>query len=340
MLALKRISKDIQEITQNPVEGIGIIQYENDFLKYIVNIKLMNGVYKDFCLQLLLTFSDAYPTKPPKILIFPGQNFNGSYHHHVFSDSNGFFKFCFDLLENDFMKTDEEKTGWNPSYTISSLLIQVQNFLCDPDLHHEIPQYLIDKFFSSMKTYTREFKDEDNNIIIHTWENPYPKMFFKKNEKIEDKKENEKKEDEKEEKDNDEDNINNNIDNNNNNNTNKKYETIEEIMNELKEMEKRKEEGYKINKKKKTKLRRRLEEIKQKESQEEERKKAEQEKKRLIEIKENLTCFMLKLNYIEDPDILLGYPIIQKNTGIGQKTKIELYPIPELLTYDGFIAQI
>ena len=49
---------------------------------------------------------------------------------------------------------------------------------------------------------------------------------------------------------------------------------------------------------------------------------------------------MLKLNYIEDPDILLGYPIIQKITGKGFKTRIELYPIPELLTYDGYIAQI
>ena len=41
LIALKRISKDIQEITNNPVEGIGIIQYEDDNYKYIVNIKLM-----------------------------------------------------------------------------------------------------------------------------------------------------------------------------------------------------------------------------------------------------------------------------------------------------------
>ena len=33
---------------------------------------------------------------------------------------------------------------------------------------------------------------------------------------------------------------------------------------------------------------------------------------RLQQIKENITCFMLKLNYIDDPEILLGYPIIQK----------------------------
>ena len=57
------------------------------------------------------------------------------------------------------------------------------------------------------------------------------------------------------------------------------------------------------------------------------------------QIKENLTCFMLKTNYIDDPDILLGYPIIQCKAQYG-KDKIELYPIPEFLTYEGFMAQI
>ena len=323
MISLKRISKDIQEITKNPVEGIGIIQYESDFFKYIVNIKLLYGVYKGFCLQLLLTFSDSYPTKPPKILIFPGQNFDGSYHHHVFSDHDGFYKFCFDLLENDFMKTDEENTGWNPSYTISSLLIQVQNFLCDPDLHHAIPDYLIKKFFESMKTYQRDFVDTDGKNVTHTWEHPYPPMYFKPEIKIEDKKE-DKKDDKDDNEDKEENNDENNIDSN-------KCETIEEIEKEISELEKKKNNKKKKERKKKIeKLKKKLEELK----------KEEENKKRLIEIKENLTCFMLKLNYIEDPEILLGYPIIQKNTGRGLKIKIELYPIPELLTYDGFIAQI
>ena len=350
MIALKRISKDIQEITKNPVEGIGIIQYENDFLKYIINIKLMNGVYKGFCLQLLLTFTESYPTNPPKILIFPGQNFDGRYHHHVFSDHDGFYKFCFDLLENDFMKTDEENTGWNPSYTISSLLIQVQNFLCEPDLHRDIPQYLIDKFFDSMKIYSREFKDSEGKIVIHTWENPYPKMYFKEEEekkKDEKKEEDKKEEDKKEEEDDEEKDDEKGKDGNNEDNKDKKInktinelETEEDIMNEIKEMEKKRDSGVKINKKRLTKLKKMLEAAKDKVIREEEKKKEEEDKKRLFEIQENLTCFMLKLNYIEDPDILLGYPIIQKITGKGLKTKIELYPIPELLTYDGFIAQI
>ena len=74
-------------------------------------MKLMTNIYQGYCLQLFLTFNDNYPTKPPKILIFPGQEFDQRYHHHVFDDVNGFKKFCFGLLENNFMNTNIEHSG-------------------------------------------------------------------------------------------------------------------------------------------------------------------------------------------------------------------------------------
>ena len=241
-------------------------------MKYIVNIKLMEGPYKNYCVQLLLTFPESYPTNPPKILIYPNQAIDGQYHHHIFQDNtkdeNGayFKKFCFDLLDNDFMSTkNEENTGWNPSYTISSLLLQVQNFLCDPDMHGHIPnENKIKQLFDSMNSYQRSFEIENDEgqkeIKIHTWNKPYPEMYIKN-----------------------------------------------------------------VNEKK--------DEIKEKED------KIDKNAQKLQQIKENLTCFMLKVNYIDDPDILLGYPIIQSKAQFG-KDKIELYPIPELLTYDGYMAQI
>ena len=264
-IAIKRINKDMKEITKSPIEGIGIVSLQNDPMKYIVNIKLMEGPYKNYCVQLLLTFPEDYPTKPPKILIYPNQAIDGQYHHHIFQDStqdeNGHFfkKFCFDLLENDFMSTKEENTGWNPSYTISSLLLQVQNFLCDPDMHGHIPdKNKIEQLMNSMNTYQRNFKVENDKgeeeIITHTWSKPYPELYIKK----------------------------------------EKTQEKEEI---------KKDENF----------------------------------QKMQQIKENLTCYMLKLNYIDDPEILLGYPIIQTKVG---KDKIELYPIPELLTYDGYMAQI
>ena len=273
VLAIKRINKDMKEITNYPIEGIGIASIDNDPMKYVVNIRIMSGIYAGYCIQLLLTFSDNYPSKPPKILIYPGQAINGNYHHHIFNDyskdENGFYfkKFCFDLLDNDFMSTSKEHTGWNPSYSISSLLLQVQNFIGDPDLPkcHLPDKAQIEYLMDSMDFYEREFTINDESgskkKIKHTWKNPYPEMYLKKSEK-----------------------------------------------------EEEKEKAKKLDDNK------RNEEIK------------------MQQIKENLICFMLKLNYIDDPEILLGYPIIQKK-GKG-KDKIELFPIPELLTYDGYIAQI
>ena len=272
-LAKMRINKDMKEIINNPLEGIGIAPIDDSLMRYVINMRLMAGPYEGYCVQLLLIFSDNYPTKPPKILIYPNQAIGGNYHHHIFigggyfgnEDYSRYKKFCFDLLDNDFMPTNEAKTGWNPSYSISSLLLQVQNFIADPDMGGHVPsKQLIQNLFDSMNTYTNTFniKDENGKTIqkIHTWKNPYPEMYFKQKEK---------------------------------------------------EKEKEKEDNIKEN----------------------------DEENNLEQIKENLTCFMLKVNYIDDPEILLGYPIVRNQINIGRKNRLELYPIPELLTYDGFEAQ-
>ena len=67
--------------------------------------------------------------------------------------------------------------------------------------------------------------------------------------------------------------------------------------------------------------------------------KKEDENAKMKEIKENLTCSVLKKNYIDDSTILLGYPTVETKSGYNQN-KIELYPIPEMLTYEGFLSEI
>lgn len=52
-------------------------------------------------------------------------------------------------------------------------------------------------------------------------------------------------------------------------------------------------------------------------------------------IKEKLTCYLLRDNYIENPKVLLGCPIIIKQS-TDQKGKSELYLIPQLLTYKAY----
>ena len=267
-LAIKRISNDLKEINNCPLEGIGIASIDNDPMKYVVNIKLMMGLYEGYCIQLLMTFPDNYPTKPPKMLIYSGQELDNRYHHHIYNDynynlHNEYFKgFCFDFLENKFMSTSEEHSGWNPGYTISSILLQVQQFLSDPDLPKSLlpNQQRIDYLMKSMDKYRRTFtikEANDTKTIVHTWKEPYPKMHV-----------------------------------------NYTKMGIDEDDDKAK-----KDADYKMR-----------------------------------EIKGNLTCFMLKNNYIDNPDILLGYPIIQNKDVLG-KNKIELYPIPELLSFEAFNSQ-
>ena len=67
------------------------------------------------------------------------------------------------------MSTKTENTGWNPSYTISSLLMQVQIFLANPDMSEtSMPKpYQIKELMESMNNYKRNFiiKNENEEII-------------------------------------------------------------------------------------------------------------------------------------------------------------------------------
>ncbi len=81
------------------------------------------------------------------------------------------------------MSTSVEHSGWNPGYTISSILLQVQNFLSDPDLPKNLlpNKQQIDYLMKSMDNYKRIFIIKEANgekQIVHTWKEPYPEMYF------------------------------------------------------------------------------------------------------------------------------------------------------------------
>ena len=268
IIALKRISNDLKELSKCPLEGIGIASIDNDPLKYVINMELMSGPYQGYKVQLLMTLSENYPINPPKILIYPNQEIGNNYHHHIYSCNYGnkyYYRFCINFLENEFgMNTNEEYSGWNPAYTISSILLQVQNFISDPDLHRIPDQAQVDNLMKSLVTYQRPFFDGEKNVI-HTWRNPFPKMYYSGS-------------------------------------NGKKMEVDEEMENEIKE-----EKNEIIDRKKEI-------------------------------IKENLTCYFFRENYLDNQNILLGYPIVQTKSLYG-KDKIELNPIPQLLTYEAFQMQ-
>lgn len=262
-LQTKRINKDIEEISLSPIEGIGIISIDDNPMKYIVNMCLMEGIYKGYCIQLMLTLPNDYPLKPPTVLIYPKQLFDERYHNHIVEDNskdeNGmnFKRIKFDILEND---SYNENETWNSSISLRSLLVKIQKFLSEPDFPDiELPdekdkkkkkkskripdKEKINQLMKSMDNYERTFLLKEKKGItkkVHTWKNPYPEIHY-------------------------------------------------------------------FNK---------------------------DEEKSKQEIKENLSCIILRTNYIDNPDNKYLYPIIQIIE--PENKKIKIYPIPEFLSNEAF----
>ena len=111
VIALKRIENDMKELAKCPPEGIGIVSIDNDPMNFIINMELMTGPYEGYKVQLLMTMSDEYPIKPPKMLIFPDQLIGRGYHNHIFGRSNDYIKLCINLLDNKFRMDANTTSG-------------------------------------------------------------------------------------------------------------------------------------------------------------------------------------------------------------------------------------
>lgn len=181
LISIRRIKKDLQELEKEPSEGIGIAQLNNNIFKYVVNTKILFGCYENLIIQMEMTIPENYPISPPEIKLFPNQHFHGfQVHHHVFLGSEGYCDLCIDITKNRFLSTNEQGSGWTAAYTLKSLLFQIQNFLAIHDLHSEPEPETVRKLFALNKAYTRKFVDEEGKEVLHSYENPFPKIHEKK----------------------------------------------------------------------------------------------------------------------------------------------------------------
>ena len=177
-LALKRIQQDYEDMQKNQLKGAGIIRVNDaDPFTFIINIRIMTGCYEGIILQLLMEVPTVYPKNPPKVLIFPNQYFGHEFHHHIFKEwyGEGYGRFCINLLENEFgMNTSAIGTGWSSAYTFRAIILQIQNFLSDPDM--EIPHKTrIDYLREKIQSYEKEI-NVNGVIHKHTFQNPFPPL--------------------------------------------------------------------------------------------------------------------------------------------------------------------
>ncbi|KAL9648630.1 hypothetical protein ABK040_016262 [Willaertia magna] len=122
--ALKRLTKDWNEINKYPLETVYAAPLENDMFTWYANLLApKDSKYHGIILHLRMDFPKDYPNNPPKVVLL-------SYlkHHHVFSTW-----ICLDMLGTHY--SNEPYSGWSTCYTTLSILLQLQSFLLEEENH-------------------------------------------------------------------------------------------------------------------------------------------------------------------------------------------------------------
>ncbi|ELR16842.1 Ubiquitinconjugating enzyme subfamily protein [Acanthamoeba castellanii str. Neff] len=122
--ALKRLMRDWRELQRCPLPTVAAVPLENNFFEWHGNMLATSE--SSFCglvYHIIMRFPDTYPLQPPTVELkgyISHPNVFGSY-------------ICLDMLENGWwgMESVREQryTGWSTAYSVTSILIQLQNFI-------------------------------------------------------------------------------------------------------------------------------------------------------------------------------------------------------------------
>ncbi|MEK0419556.1 MAG: hypothetical protein RIQ65_249 [Pseudomonadota bacterium] len=131
MATIKRVLKEYVQLEKEPLEGVWVQTDESNVLRCVCYFQV-----GEFWIPMVVLFPDNYPIKPPDVG-FPidfGYTEGASYFK---SDGplKGMMVICLDILGNFAHVHNEwakvKGSGWSPSYTLTSLLVNMQTVILD-----------------------------------------------------------------------------------------------------------------------------------------------------------------------------------------------------------------
>eukprot|EP01105_Mastigella_eilhardi_P007737 TRINITY_DN193_c0_g3_i1.p1 TRINITY_DN193_c0_g3~~TRINITY_DN193_c0_g3_i1.p1 ORF type:complete len:1469 (+),score=409.40 TRINITY_DN193_c0_g3_i1:565-4407(+) len=124
--AVRRLLADFKEIKQTPLRSVTAEPMEDDLFEWHCNLTVpcnFRSPYQGITFHMTLHFTPTYPFQPPRL-----EFCSFIKHHHVFGSW-----VCMDMLvEAEWANSTEESrpyTGWSSSYSVFSILLQLQSFL-------------------------------------------------------------------------------------------------------------------------------------------------------------------------------------------------------------------
>ncbi|ORX58785.1 ubiquitin-conjugating enzyme [Hesseltinella vesiculosa] len=141
-MALKRIQRELQDLTKNPLPGIKVTPVDDDVFHWVGTIEGPEASpYKGGSFKLDVVFSADYPFKPPKIKFV-----TKVYHPNI--DDEG--AICIDLLKSD---------QWKPATKVGQVLQALAMLLEFPNPDDALVASIAEVYNTNRTKYSKTVKD-------------------------------------------------------------------------------------------------------------------------------------------------------------------------------------
>jgi ubiquitin-protein ligase len=164
MATVKRVLKEYVQLEKEPLENIWIQTDESNILRCVCYFKINDQTH----IPMVVLFPSDYPLKPPDVG-FPidfGYT-NGASYFKSDGPLKGMLVICLDILGNFAQVHDEwariKGSGWSPSYTLTSLLVNMQTVIIESI--EEKSKAQLDQIKSQWERYV-----QDNSIQVPCFE--------------------------------------------------------------------------------------------------------------------------------------------------------------------------
>jgi len=113
--ARRRLMRDFKRLQEDPPAGVSGAPCDNNIMQWnAVIFGPADTPFEDGTFKLTITFTEAYPNKPPTVRFV-----SKMFHPNVYADGG----ICLDILQN----------RWSPTYDVSAILTSIQSLLDEPN---------------------------------------------------------------------------------------------------------------------------------------------------------------------------------------------------------------